>query len=82
MVLDEERRSYLGPQQYISHHPVYKEGSGTTPVRIVSNSSLKNSGTLLNDGLAKGPNSLNDSLEVLLRFWSYRVGVVFDISSR
>ena len=79
-VTSEELRGWEGPMQYISHHPVIKEESGTTPMRIVSNSSLRNQNTSLNDCLAKGPNSLNDGLEVLLRFRSYQEGLVYDIS--
>ena len=76
----EELSKYEGPKSYISHHPVYKSDSGSTPLRIVANSSLANAGTTLNECMAKGPNSLNDGMTVLLRFRSYEVAFTCDIS--
>ena len=38
----EEIESYSGPVSYVSHHAVFKPGSASTPLRIVTNTSLKN----------------------------------------
>ena len=76
---EEEQRKYEGPVFYVTHNPVYKEGSSSTPMRLVINSSLKYKGRSLNDVLVKGPNVLNDILGVQLRFRSYRVAVVCDL---
>ena len=37
-----EMSAYNGPINYITHHEVYKPGSLSTPVCLVSNSSFKN----------------------------------------
>ena len=50
----EEMDSWLGPVNYISHHGV-EQPSVTTPLRIVTNSSLKNGEKSLNDCLIRGP---------------------------
>ncbi len=40
--LDEHKlESYQGPVSYVSHFPVYKPDSKSTPVRVVTNTSLK-----------------------------------------
>ena len=79
-VSDSELDEYNGPTQYVSHHPVYKEGTGSTRLRIVSNSSLPNSGTSLNDCMPRGPNNINDAFQVLIRFRSYTAVLVLDIA--
>lgn len=66
-VTKEDLRDYIGPKQFILHHPVFKESSGSKHLRIVSNASLTKGGTSLSRCLPKGPNSLNDCLQVLLR---------------
>ena len=79
MLSKEELESYEGPQQYISHHAVLKD-SASTPLRVVTNSSLNNNGNSLNSCLAKGPNSLNDMFSIMLRFRCYQVVFLFDLS--
>merc|ERR1712121_477475 len=54
--------------------------SVTTPVRLVSNSSFPNGSTALNELLLKGPNTLNCLFSNLVRFRSYQVALVGDIS--
>ena len=78
----EEMDSWDGLVNYITHHAVLKHGSTTTPVRVVSNSSLDNnwSGVSYNDCLAKGPNSLTLLLEVLTMWITCQNCVVWDIS--
>ena len=64
---------------YVSHHGVI-QGSTTTPLRVVTNSSLNNGGRSLNDCLPTGPNSLNPMLEIMLRFRCHECGMIFDLT--
>ena len=75
-----EVSAYRGPVNYITHHDVFKPGSLSTPVRLISNSSFKNGTTNLNNLTVKGSNTLADIFENLLRFRSYQVALIFDIS--
>ena len=75
----DEIDTYSGPVQYITHHAVLKD-SASTPLRVVTNSSFKNGKYSLNDLLPKGPNSLNDMLEVTVRFRSYESVFAYDLS--
>ena len=75
----EEMNMYEGPHQYITHHGVLS-GSLTTPLRVVTNSSFDNNGHTLNSCLPKGPNSLNCMFKITIRFRSYEVVFVFDMS--
>ena len=72
--------AYTGPINYITHHEVYKPGSLSTPVCLVSNSSFKNGSTNLNEITVKGPNTLADIYNNLFKFRSYQVALVFDIT--
>ena len=61
---EEELSKYKGPASYVSHHPVYKE-SKSTPIRIATNSSLKNKnsgGLSPNSCMGKPPNALSSLL--------------------
>ena len=54
-------KSWSGPVHYVSLQHVVKPDSTTTPMRIVTNSSLSDrNGNSLNSILMKGPNSLSD----------------------
>ena len=64
---------------YISHHGVVQD-STTTPLRVVTNSSLNNGGRSLNDCLPTGPNSLNPMLDIMVRFRCHQVGLIFDLT--
>ena len=77
-----ELDSWKGGVNYISHHGVVKDTSTTTPLRIVSNSSLINnkSGYSYNSLLAMGPNSISPLLSVLTTFRSYACIVCWDLS--
>ena len=75
----EELSEWSGPYQYISHHGVLKD-SKTTPLRVVTNSSLNNGGNSLNSCIASGPNSLNPMLDVMIRFRTYEVAIQYDLS--
>ena len=76
----EELEAYKGPINYIAHHEVYKPDSTTTPVRIVSNSSLEYRGVSLNSLLPKGPNSLNSLIVVMFRFREKLIALVADMT--
>ena len=76
---EEELANWKGPTNWISHHAVITD-SVTTPIRIVTNSSLKNGSWSLNECLARGPNSLNSMLDIALRFRCHEVGMVFDLT--
>ena len=69
------------PTSYISHHPVYKE-SLSTPVRMVTNSSLKNRtcGLSPNECMGKPPNALSSLLVVFLRWRTKEVSLVLDLT--
>ena len=71
---------WKGPINYISHHGVMRPDSTTTPLRIVTNSSLKNGIRSLNECLIRGPNSLNSMMDIALRFRCHECGMVFDLT--
>ena len=79
-VSKEEIKQYTGPKNYISHHGVLQPWKITTPLRIVSNSSQENNGSSLNQCIPKGPNCLCDLHKLLLRFRTYEVGLIYDLS--
>lgn len=59
---------------YLPHHPVIKENSLTTKVRVVFDASLKTSTRVsLNDTLMIGPTIQEDLWNIILRFriWLY-----------
>ena len=59
---------------------VENEGSISTPVRLVFDaSSITATGNSLNDTLAKGINSMNPMIQVIIRFRSYDVAIHTDI---
>ena len=71
-----------GPVHYVSIQHVIDPGSATTPLRLVTNSSLADprTGISLNSILAKGPKFLNDMFEILIRFRVYLRGLISDVS--
>ena len=77
-----EMSAWRGPVHYISLQHVVDESSASTPLRIVSNSSLKTPGNphTLNGILAKGPNMLSDPYKILIRFRTYLRGLNSDVS--
>ena len=74
-----EIENWNGPVNYISHHRVV-QSSPTTPLRVVTNSSLNNGGRSLNDCLPIGLNSLNPMMDIMLRFRCHDVGMMFDLT--
>ncbi|XP_055527937.1 uncharacterized protein LOC129720474 [Wyeomyia smithii] len=65
---------------YLPHHPVVKESSTTTKVRVVFDGSAKSStGVSLNETLLTGPVVQDDLLSIVLRFRKFPVALVADI---
>ena len=70
-----------GPVHYVSLQHVINEESATTPLRIVTNSSLSDrKGLSLNSILMKGPDTLSDQWAVLNKWRSYEVALCSDIT--
>lgn len=66
---------------YLPHHPVFKDSSTTTKVRVVFDGSAKTStGYSLNEALCVGPVVQDDLLDIMMRFRTYKVAVVGDIA--
>ncbi|XP_055622509.1 uncharacterized protein LOC129766080 [Toxorhynchites rutilus septentrionalis] len=77
-VLPTEPQHYKGC--FLPHHPVMKESSATTKVRVVFDASTRTStGHSLNDGLLVGPVIQDDLLSIILRFRTFPVALVADI---
>ena len=78
---EEEIRNYRGPVSYVSHFPVYKD-SKTTPIRVATNSSLKNRscGLSPNDCMGDPPNALSSLITVFLRWRTYEVALNLDLT--
>jgi hypothetical protein len=65
---------------YLPHHPVFKEDSTTTKLRVVFDGSAKTlSGLSLNDVQMVGPPLQNDLFNILLRFRQHRFVIKTDI---
>ena len=69
-ITQQEMDSYQGPVSYVTHLPVLKPDSTTTPLRIVTNTSFVNQNAKLspNNCMDEGPNALSPLLEVLIGF--------------
>ncbi|XP_062703992.1 uncharacterized protein LOC134286395 [Aedes albopictus] len=65
---------------YLPHHPVVKEESTTTKVRVVFDASCKTStGTSLNDTLLAGPVIQDDLRSIILRSRTRQIMVIADV---
>ncbi|KMQ87299.1 hypothetical protein RF55_13453 [Lasius niger] len=70
-----------GPVFYMLHHPVLRETSSTSPLRVVFNASCNtNSGTSLNNQLLVGPKLQEDLSSILLRWRTHRLVFIADIA--
>ena len=70
-----------GAVHYVSLQHVIKKDSPSTPLRIVTNSSLSDKrGVSLNSILMKGPNTLSNQWEILNRWRMYEKAVCSDVS--
>ncbi|XP_004521657.1 uncharacterized protein LOC101451129 [Ceratitis capitata] len=66
---------------YMPHHPVIKESSITTKLRVVFNASARTtSGKSLNDALCVGPQLQQNLFSILTRFRTHRYAVTADIA--
>ncbi|XP_058817720.1 uncharacterized protein LOC131681032 [Topomyia yanbarensis] len=66
---------------YLPHHPVMKEASTTTKVRVVFDASAKTStGFSINEALLVGPVVQDDLLSIIIRFRTFPVALVGDIA--
>ncbi|XP_058448900.1 uncharacterized protein LOC131428858 [Malaya genurostris] len=66
---------------YLPHHPVVKEASTTTKLRVVFDASAKTStGASLNEALLVGPVLQDDLLSAILRFRTFPVAMMSDIA--
>ncbi|XP_055623247.1 uncharacterized protein LOC129766684 [Toxorhynchites rutilus septentrionalis] len=65
------------PVYYLPHHPVVKEESTTTKVRVVFNGSAK---TSTGFSLCVGPVVQDDLLDIILRFRTFPIALVADIA--
>ncbi|XP_058443065.1 uncharacterized protein LOC131425280 [Malaya genurostris] len=65
---------------YLPHHPVFKESSSTTKVRVVFDGSAKTSSNYsLNEILLTGPVIQDDLFDLMLRFRKNAVALVADV---
>ncbi|XP_062539042.1 uncharacterized protein LOC134207338 [Armigeres subalbatus] len=65
---------------YLPHHPVFKESSTTTKLRVVFDGSAKTSTNhSLNDALLTGPVIQDDLLDLMLRFRKHPIALVADV---
>ncbi|XP_055591222.1 uncharacterized protein LOC129743267 [Uranotaenia lowii] len=77
---DESCQKSVVKRCLLPHHPVVKEASTTTKVRVVFDASCKtSSGVSLNDGLLNGPVIQDDLCSIILRCRTKQVMVVADI---
>ncbi|UYV81895.1 hypothetical protein LAZ67_21000067 [Cordylochernes scorpioides] len=77
--VDEEVIKPIG--HYLPHRPIYKVQSETTPIRPVYDASCKASkrSLSLNECLETGPNLIELSPEILIRFREKKIGAIADI---
>ncbi|XP_062541230.1 uncharacterized protein LOC134209266 [Armigeres subalbatus] len=66
---------------YLPHHPVFKETSSTTKMRVVFDGSAKTSTNYsLNEALLTGPTIQDELLEIMIRFRKHAVALVADVA--
>ena len=64
---------------YLPHHGVVRTDRTTTKLRIVYDASSKTNGPSLNECLYRGPKFNQLVLDLLIRFWSYKIALVADL---
>jgi len=82
LMTQDEMDNYSGPVSYVTHLPVFKPESTTTPLRVVTNTSFVNANAKLspNGCMQEGPNALANLLEVLIGFRMNEVALVYDLT--
>ena len=79
-VSKEECGRWAGPVHYVAIQGV-ESGSVSTPLRLVTNTSLRGSnGLSVNDIVCKGPDLLQDPFNIWMRFRTYEEALLSDIS--
>lgn len=69
------------PMYYLPHHPVFKESSTSTKMRVIfDGSAASSSGISLNDVLLKGPKVQPDIFNILIRFRLHQVAITADVA--
>ena len=80
-IFEHDLERWAGPKHYVSLQHVVNEDSATTPLRIVTNSSLSDrKGVSLNSILMKGHESLSDQWDVLSRWRTYETALCSDVT--
>ncbi|XP_070169700.1 uncharacterized protein [Polyergus mexicanus] len=80
MELVSDENPTLNQAVYIPHHPVLRESSSTTKLRVVFNASCKTSnGSTLNNHLMTGPKLQRDLSSIILRWRQFRYVYTADI---
>lgn len=80
-LIDENEAKDAVYEFYLPHHPVFKESSITTKLRVVFDGSCKSdSGISLNDILLVGPVVQSDLISILLKFRTFKYVFVANIS--
>ena len=79
--IDENRPVEVGKVYYLPHREVIREKKETTKLRIVCDASSKVKGPSLNNCLETGPCLLAKIFDILIRFRSYKYGIISDIKS-
>ncbi|XP_053691478.1 uncharacterized protein LOC128739993 [Sabethes cyaneus] len=78
-LVEEDQRAVVG-RCYLPHHPVVKEASTTTKVRVVFDASCKTStGISLNDVLLTGPVIQEELRSIILRCRTKQIMMVADV---
>ena len=78
---EDAKKSWSGPVHYVSLQHVLKPESTTTPLRIVTNSSLSDrNGNSVNTILIKGQNALTYQGDVISCWRNYEVALTSDLT--
>ncbi|XP_029678572.1 uncharacterized protein LOC115244780 [Formica exsecta] len=76
-----ETQAPLDQCVYFPHHPVFREGSATTHLRVVFNaSSVTSNGSSLNDHLLAGPKLQTDLPAILLQWRQFKFVYTADVA--
>ncbi|XP_011860345.1 PREDICTED: uncharacterized protein LOC105557654 [Vollenhovia emeryi] len=79
--VSENSESRASAGYYMPHHPVLRETSTTSPLRVVFNAScVTHSGSSLNNQLLTGPKLQSDLPSILLRWRTHRLVHIADIA--
>ena len=77
---EEEREKVSNRTWYLPHHPVINPKK-PDKIRVAFDTTAKNKGQSLNSSLYTGPDLLNSSIGVLLRFRNNNILIVADVEA-